>query len=108
EMKGREIHDEPCLWGYQGEYAQENDRTGWNDFQLRMYDARFGRWLWPDPYGQFASPYVGMGNVPNMGVDPDGGMNIKPPIPTILREVVVLGSITWCLFMGASGWMHGG
>src|SRR5690606_26565696 len=53
--------------------AQENDTTGWNEFQLRMYDARFGRWLSVDPYGQFASPYVGMGNAPNMGVDPDGG-----------------------------------
>lgn len=39
-----------------------------------MHDARFGRWLSVDPYGQFASPYVGMGNAPNMGVDPDGGL----------------------------------
>jgi hypothetical protein len=32
------------------------------------------RWLSPDPYGQFASPYLGMGNIPNMGTDPDGGL----------------------------------
>ena len=31
------------------------------------------RWLSPDPYGQFSSPYVGMGNTPNMSTDPDGG-----------------------------------
>jgi hypothetical protein len=31
------------------------------------------RWLSADPYGQFNSPYVGMGNNPVMGVDPDGG-----------------------------------
>ena len=28
----------------------------------------------PDPYGQFDSPYVDMGNNPVMGVDPDGGL----------------------------------
>src|SRR5690606_18593353 len=66
-MDGREITDEPYRWGYQGQYAQENDSTGWNEFQVRMYDARFGRWLSADPYGQYASPYVGMGNLPNMG-----------------------------------------
>ena len=27
----------------------------------------------PDPYGQFASPYNGMGNDPISGIDPDGG-----------------------------------
>jgi hypothetical protein len=32
------------------------------------------RWLSPDPYGQFSSPYLGMGNKPHMGVDPDGGL----------------------------------
>jgi hypothetical protein len=26
-----------------------------------------------DPYGQFASPYSGMGNTPNLYSDPDGG-----------------------------------
>ncbi len=107
-MNGREITDEPYRWGYQGQYAQENDSTGWNEFQLRMYDARFGRWLSPDPYGQFASPYLGMGNAPNMGVDPDGGMNIKPPIPTILREVVVTGSRTGSSLLGAMGSLLGG
>ena len=28
-----------------------------------------------DPYGQYASPYLGMGNSPVNGVDPDGGLN---------------------------------
>jgi hypothetical protein len=31
------------------------------------------RWLSPDPYGQFSSPYMGMGNAPHMSADPDGG-----------------------------------
>src|SRR5690606_12485783 len=59
---------------YQGQFSEKNDSTGWNEFQLRMYDARFGRWLSVDPYGQFWSPYVGMGNEPVSMVDPDGGV----------------------------------
>lgn len=80
-MNGREIIDEPYRYGYQGQYAEKNDSTGWNELQLRMYDARFGRWLSTDPYGQFWSPYVGMGNAPNMGVDPDGGLTSNLRFP---------------------------
>jgi RHS repeat-associated protein len=72
-MDGRKIDDEEYRWGYQGQYSEKNDSTGWNEFELRMYDARFARWLSPDPYGQFASPYVGMGNNPVSLTDLDGG-----------------------------------
>jgi hypothetical protein len=40
-----------------------------------MYDARIGRTLSPDPYGQFASPYVWVGNDPVIGYDEDGGLS---------------------------------
>jgi len=63
-MSDREILTEPYRFGYQGQYSEENETTGWNEFDLRMYDKRFGRWLSPDPYGQFYSPYVAMGNNP--------------------------------------------
>lgn len=59
-------------YGYQGEYAEEEELGGTHSFELRLWDARIGRWLSPDPYRQFNSPYLGMGNIPNMGVDPDG------------------------------------
>jgi hypothetical protein len=81
-------------------------------FQLRLWDGRIGRWLSPDPYGQYASPYIGMGNNPISMIDPDGGFsgpgdppkswfgrmfsavgNLFTPEPTIqggtLKEVVV-------------------
>ena len=48
--------------GYQGQYAERDKETEWNSFELRQYDAVTGRWLSPDPYGQYESPYVGMGN----------------------------------------------
>ncbi len=58
-------------YAYQG---QEKDaETGMEAFELRLWDSRIGRWLTPDPYGQHASPYLGMGNNPISRIDPDGG-----------------------------------
>jgi len=54
--------------------GQEKDpETGMEAFQLRLWDSRIGRWLSPDPYNQYFSPYLGMGNNPINGIDPDGG-----------------------------------
>jgi len=60
-------------YGYQGQFSEFDGETGWNAFQLRMYDSRIGRWLQYDPAGQFLSPYLGMGNDPVKGIDKDGG-----------------------------------
>lgn len=58
-------------YAFQG---QELDpETGKEAFQLRLWDGRIGRWLTTDPYGQYHSPYLGMGNNPISGIDPDGG-----------------------------------
>jgi RHS repeat-associated protein len=59
--------------GYQGQYSEKDQETGWNAFELRMYDSRIARWLQHDPKGEFWSPYVGMGNDPVKSLDPDGG-----------------------------------
>ena len=63
-------------YGYQGQYAEHDDETGFESFELRLYNSRVGRWLSYDPEGQFDSPYVGMGNNPVSGVDPDGGFSV--------------------------------
>ena len=60
-------------YGYQGEYSEKDLETGWNHFELREFDAVVGRWTAVDPEGQFHSPYIGMGNNPINGTDPDGG-----------------------------------
>lgn len=86
-MSDREITTEPYRYGYQGQYSEENETTGWNEFQLRMYDPKYGRWNSTDPYRQYASGYVGMGNNPVSNVDPDGGFST-----TLLNEVVVTAS----------------
>ncbi len=65
-------------YGYQGEYAEdetEEDGIKANSFQLRLYNPRLGRWMSPDPYGQYHSPYLAMGNNPILRVDPDGGFD---------------------------------
>ncbi|MCL9806424.1 lamin tail domain-containing protein [Flavobacterium amniphilum] len=56
--------------------------TGMEAFQLRLWDGRIGRWLNPDPYSEFFSPYLGMGNNPINLVDPDGGAVGGPEFPS--------------------------
>ena len=61
------------MYRYQGAYSDWEEETGLSDFELRSYDAQVGRWTGVDPYDEFASGYVGMGNDPVSGVDPNGG-----------------------------------
>ncbi|MEQ6120499.1 RHS repeat-associated core domain-containing protein [Reichenbachiella sp. MALMAid0571] len=60
-------------FGYQGQFAEEDEETGFNAFELRAFDSNIGRWMAPDPYRQFASPYNGMGNNPVYLIDRNGG-----------------------------------
>ena len=64
---------EKYRYAYQGQFAEKDEETGWSHFELREYDANIGRWIAVDPMRQFFSPYVGMGNKPVSGVDPNGG-----------------------------------
>jgi len=86
-------------YGYQGQYAEVDKETGWNNFELRMYDPAIGRWMTTDPYGQYDSLYVGMGNNPVSSVDPDGGLDGDPPTgdPTKAKpyEPVKVGDQNW-------------
>lgn len=71
-MPNRSLEDaEGYRYAYQGQ--EKDDETGKEAFELRLWDSRIGRWLSPDPYGQFHSPYLGMGNNPIRMIDPDGG-----------------------------------
>lgn len=47
----RELTREPYRFGYQGQFSEKDKETGFNFFDLRMYDARIGRGVMPDPYG---------------------------------------------------------
>lgn len=70
KLIGRSVTND-YRYAFQG---QELDtETNMEAFQLRLWDGRIGRWLSPDPYGQYDSPYLGMGNNPIGTIDPDGG-----------------------------------
>jgi RHS repeat-associated protein len=60
-------------YAYQGANAESDQTTGYDNFQLRMYDGRIGRWLSVDPDNVGFTPYSGMGNNPVSASDPDGG-----------------------------------
>ncbi|MBN2613774.1 MAG: RHS repeat-associated core domain-containing protein, partial [Bacteroidales bacterium] len=59
-------------FGYQGQFAEKDPETGYNQFEARLYDSRIGRWMIPDPLKVNWSFYLGMGNNPVNFIDPDG------------------------------------
>ena len=100
-MPGRMIRNgQAYRYGYQGEFAETDEETGKPAFQLRIYDPRINRWMSPDPYGQFASPYMAMDNRWNMSIDPTGGCTVGVDCPedfdwmgsgTVVLDEIVLG-----------------
>jgi RHS repeat-associated protein len=71
-MPNRNIQDaNGYRYAYQGQ--EKDTETGKEAFELRLWDGRIGRWLTTDPYSEFFSPYLGMGNNPINGFDPNGG-----------------------------------
>jgi RHS repeat-associated protein len=74
KMEARSYAREHYRFGYQGQFAEMDEETGWNSFELRMYDPIIGRFITKDPANQYYSPYLGMGNNPISNVDPTGGV----------------------------------
>jgi len=74
ELPGRNFQSSLLYkYGYQGQFAEKDEETGLNQFELRLYDSRINRSLSTDPYNQYHSPYIGMGNNWVNLVDPSGG-----------------------------------
>lgn len=95
-------------YNYQGQ--EKDPETGKEAFQLRLWDSRIGRWLSPDPYRQYASPYLGMGNNPINGIDPDGGCFTTDkdgnmiPCPTMDMGSTMTGAAGYEWTMTDTGW----
>ena len=94
--------------GYQGQYAEQDPETGYESFELRLYNSRIGRWTSYDPYGQFSSPYVGMGNNPVSGVDPDGGFIPGGNFIQRLAASIGIGSVSSNGFRFSAGLVAAG
>ncbi len=70
---------------------------------MRSYDPQIGRFLQNDPYDQFASGYVGMGNDPGNMTDKDGGFAGMTTANSIL-----LGAVGGAIVGGAVAGFSGG
>jgi RHS repeat-associated protein len=44
-MAGRSYSSEKYRFGYQGQFAEMDEETGWNAFEARSYDPVIGRWM---------------------------------------------------------------
>lgn len=82
---------------YQSAYASYDSLTGYYDFLARSYDPALGRFFAVDPANQFSSPYTGMGNMPHIGIDPDGRKTI---FGNILRNGALKGAFDLADFIG--------
>ncbi len=60
-------------WKFGGKEYDDSFNYDMYEFELRHYDAALGRFVTTDPYEQFYSPYLAMGNNPIVAFDPDGG-----------------------------------
>lgn len=88
--QGQGIYN-PYRFGYQGQFAEKDEETGWNHFELREYGSRIGRWTATDPYRQFYSPYNGMGNNPINSIDRDGGWRNLQRAERLRQKAIDMG-----------------
>ena len=101
EKKGVEYY----RYGFQGQFSIEDSGISHNNFTLRSFDPVTGRWVTPDIYGQYWSPYLGMGNNPIYTTDPDGGFGV---VGAVIGGVIGAGfSIAGQVADGTFDWRSG-
>ena len=95
---------------YQGKELENDFDLAWHDFHARAFDAQLGRWHAHDPAYQFASPYVGMGNNPVVGVDPDGKLVAAAvPVGLLLLKAAAIGAgVSAASYTASVGFGNGG
>lgn len=102
-------------YGYSGSFAEEVEDfgLGYNEFFLRNYDPQIGRWTTTDPYDEFPSPYIGMGNNPVNFTYPTGGfLGLSPIMSTVVATAggAMVGGLidVICGSDGTKGMLIGG
>lgn len=81
-------------YGYQGQFAENDKEINETFFELRNYNPLTARFNTTDPYGQYHSPYMAMGNNQINSVDPDGGNALS----------IVMGAAGGAVIGGVTGW----
>ncbi len=92
-------------YGYQGQYAEKDEETGWNHFKLRQYGSRIGRWTATDPYRAGFSSYWAMNNNPIKYTDPDGGCPTCPGGDDVYAiGAIVENNLGSWTYLGGQNW----
>lgn len=94
-IREQKVDESIYRYGYQGKFAEKDEETGWNHFELREYDPVVGRWLVPDLYKVHWSPYLSMNNSPVSTVDPDGGCENCPPKMGDIKDNTMFDGKDW-------------
>jgi RHS repeat-associated protein len=74
-------------------------------FGVRYYSPRIGRWLVPDPAGQYWSPYTFCGNNPLVFVDEDG--ELAWFVPILIGATIGGASGAWTESQNGGLWYQG-
>jgi len=56
--------------------GQEHDESGLHNYRARLYDSDLGKFYAVDAEGQFASPFIYVGNNPVGAIDPTGKVGV--------------------------------
>lgn len=91
-------------FGFQGQYARADKAVGYNNFDLRTYSSRLGRWLSKDPFKQYYSPYTGVGNNPANRIDPNGGFDSK--VGAYIHKKLFGGSDAGDIYKSGDQWLY--
>ncbi|MFN7910298.1 MAG: RHS repeat domain-containing protein [Bacteroidota bacterium] len=83
EMPGRKWVSSDYRYSFNGKEDDKEINSGAQDFGLREYDSRLGRFFSKDPYSRFLpnkTPYCFAGNSPITFIDEDGGFQVIPEV----------------------------
>ena len=72
-MPGRQYSSDEYRYGFNGK--EDDKETGWQDYGMRIYNSRLGKFLSVDPLFKsypFLTPYQFAGNTPIVAIDLDG------------------------------------
>ncbi len=94
--------------GFEAGFSIADEENDFNEFALRTYNPQIGRWLQNDPYNEYASGYVGLGNNPINGVDPDGGGFFNNDGRSPIEKITGISGVGNLVVSAAAGALLGG
>jgi RHS repeat-associated protein len=90
EMPGRQFTSSSYRYGFNGKENDPEANAGAQDFGMREYDNRLGRFFSVDPFTKLVfnkTPYCFAGNSPIAFIDKNGGFQIPPGVAKTYPEL---------------------